>query len=159
MWEELTRGAVPADSPSLISRALAARDRAVKPRVISAGVLAVGCGLTFLLTAWRGGAFATSDVEEPAPRDVGTLRPDAPALPWIAEIRSRMHTPLPSPALAAPGVAEGALTLAQPSAAPEANVPEDGAAEDSEPGIGEPVEVENYLEATDRAAAHSARSR
>jgi len=159
VWEELTRGAIPADSPSFISRARRARERAVKPRRISAGVLVAGCGVTFLLTAWRGGAFATSHVEEPPPRAVATLRADAPALPWVAEIRSRMHAPLPSPAEAPPGVAEGALTLAQPSAGPEPNVLEDGAAEDSGPGIGEPVEVEKYLEVRDRAAAHSARSR
>ena len=149
------------DSPSFVSRALPAPERAVKSRMISAGLLLGGCGLAFLLTAWRGGAFATSHVEEPPPRAVGTLRPDAPALPWIAEIRIRMHAPLPRPAQAAPGVAEGSLALAQrvAPAVPEANVPEDDAAEDSEPGIGEPVEVEKYLEATDRAVAHSARSR
>jgi hypothetical protein len=90
------------------------------------------------------------------------LRPDAPALPWIVEIRSRVHAPpSPPPARVPPAIAETSLTLAQRdgSAVPEANPPEDGTADESEPGIGEPIEVEKYLEATDRAAAHSARSR
>ena len=165
MWEELTRGANAADSPSFISRsARAARERAMKPRSIAAAALVVGCGLTFAAAVWRGGlgtpAPAKSLGEEP-PRGVSTLRPDGGVLPWIAEIGSRIHAP-PSPTAAQipPRVAEPSLTLAlsDAAAAPETDGREESTTDDSEPAIGEPAEVDSYLEARDRAAAHSARS-
>jgi len=138
----------------------------MKPRAMAAGVLLTGCGLTFAAAAWHGGRTPQAAGRHPAmsaaaqkPAGFTTLRPGAP-FPWMAGITSRVRaSPSTGAATAPAATAPAAVRLARNADPGLARASASGNSAEEEPGIGEPVAPEDYLAASDRAAAHSARSR
>jgi len=135
----------------------------MKRRAIPAGVSVAVLGLTFAMTAWHAGLVSQADpptVEPQSTRLAGSLQPKIGLQPWFGATTRPVAAPS-SIASGSPALPQPQLTLAQsdPPATPEAGVAEDSATDDSPSAIGEPAEEESYLEARDRATAHSARLR
>jgi hypothetical protein len=134
----------------------------MKPRTIAASVW-IAVGLTLAVAAWRAALVAqraAPSFEAQPPRAARMPRPQAGLLPWFGASTRPLPAPLSLP-LAPPPMPQPPLTLARGDtpAVPEARAAEDSVTDDSQPTIGEPAEEETYLEARDRAAAHSTRSR
>jgi hypothetical protein len=130
---------------------------------MNSAVIALGAGIAGLCLGF-GVAVLSGDLsaQDAAPARVQPLL-HAAALPWAGASRSLLRAALPqraslgqtSPSVSLQPLPGGPGT----SAMHDGGAPEDSLADDANPGIGEPVDSGSYLDARDRAAGHSARSR
>jgi len=132
----------------------------MKARAISASVSVAVVGLTLAMTAWRAGLWAQRhppSFEARSPPAASAPQPKIGLQPWFGATTQPAVAAPPTPV--SPALPEPAFTLARSDAPAtlEAGAAEDSAADDSRSASGEPAEEESYLEARDRATAHSAR--
>jgi hypothetical protein len=135
----------------------------MKRAMIPLGAGTIGLGLGLAIAVWRGD-LAAQEAGQPPPslsaRSGARESTPGGGFSWVADARSLRPAAAPSaphlPQLApqpAPRVAGS-----DAPAAPTTGADDDGLPDDSRSAIGEPVDAESYLQARDRAAAHSARS-
>jgi hypothetical protein len=124
----------------------------MKTAIIPLGAGTIGLGLGLAIAAWRGDLAAHEAGRQPTSLPArSAARPSASVggFSWVADARSLRRAPAAS-AVHVPQVVEQRLPTTEPA---EDNLPDDSGA-----GVGEPVDAESWLQARDRAAAHSARS-
>jgi hypothetical protein len=136
----------------------------MKTAMIPLGAGTIGLGLGLAIAAWRGDLAAHEAGRQPlsllARSDVLPSTPGQ-GLSWVADARSLRPAPAPSathvPQWARPPQPRIAGT--DGPAVPTIGAADDDLPDDSDSAaIGEPVDADSYLQARDRAAAHSARS-
>lgn len=127
----------------------------MKTAMIPLGAGTIGLGLGLAIAVWRGD-LAAHEAGQPqrslSARSAARESTPGGGFSWVADARSLRPAPGPS-AQPSPRVAES-----DGPAVPTTDAADDGLPDDSGLGIGEPVDAETYLQARDRAAAHSARS-
>jgi len=135
----------------------------MKTAMIPLGAGTIGLGLGLAIAVWRGD-LAAHEAGRPPPalsaRSAARESTAGGGFSWVADARSLPPAPAPS-AARRPQPAQQPSPWVVGSDGPA--VPTTGAAADSLPddsgsAVGEPVDAESYLQARDRAAAHSARS-
>ena len=135
----------------------------MKTAMIPLGAGTIGLGLGLAIAAWRGDLAAHETARPPLTLSARSTAQPSPAgggLSWVADARSLRLAPAP-PATQAPQPipqSPSALIRSEGSAVSAAAAADDGLPDDSRSAFGEPVDGESYLQARDRAAAHSARS-
>jgi hypothetical protein len=136
----------------------------MKTAMIPLGAGTIGLGLGLAIAVWRGD-LAAHEAGQPPPSlsARSAARESAPGggFSWVADARSLRPAPAPSAAhLLQPAEQPSPRVVGSDGpAVPTTGVADDGLTDDSGSAVGDPVDAESYLQARDRAAAHSARSR
>jgi hypothetical protein len=133
----------------------------MKTAMIPLGAGTIGLGLGLAIAVWRGDLAAQDGQPPPSLSARSAARESTRGgLSWVADARSLRTAPAPS-AAPFPQPAQQPTPRVVGSdgpAVPTTGVADDSLPDDSGSAVGEPVDAESYLQARDRAAAHSARS-
>ena len=130
--------------------------------VIPIGAATIGFGVGLAIAGWRGD-LAAHDAARSPPFARPAMPPSSTGHGPSLVAYARSLRPAPSPRLAAPGrsaspASQPLLQMPPGVLTPEAGTVDGGLPDATRSAIGEPEDPDRYLEAADRAAAHSARS-
>jgi hypothetical protein len=133
----------------------------MKAAMIPLGAGTIGLGLGLAIAVWRGDLAAQEGQPPPSLSARSAARESTPAgFSWVADARSLRPAPAPSAAHLRHLAEQPSPRVAGSDgpAVPTTGAGDDGLPDEAGSAIGEPVDAETYLQARDRAAAHSARS-